>query len=251
MSLGNVRIVLVDPIDPGNVGAAARAMKNMGLTELVLVTRERPEAARVRTMAVHAWDIVEAMRVTESLEEALEDCGKVVGTTARNAGYRGVARTPREMAAEIVAAAGKNRVALVFGREDHGLANQEIRHCHEMMRIPASESYPCLNLAQAVLLCCYELALAVESTGPEPALLQGRGRELALVRDVERMFDSLRESLLAIGFLSRENPEHLMFAIRRMLGRRELEDQEVRILLGIARQISWAAKMASAGRQRG
>ncbi len=238
-------MVLIEPVQPGNIGGSARAMKNMGLSDLWVVRKSEPPPYWVKAMAVHAADLVSSMRIVATLEDALAGCGRVIGTTARDTRYRASVKPPRELAPRILAEARANRVALLFGPEDRGLSNGEIRFCHELIRIPAAPEYTSLNLAQAVMICCYELALAAAESGsdwPE----QGAARKLATSEQTERMFERLEEALLAIGFLNRENPRHIMLAIRRMLNRGGLEDGEVRILLGIARQIAWYARNRSA-----
>jgi tRNA/rRNA methyltransferase len=235
MALANIRIVLVRPRGAANVGAAARALKNMGLQELVLVGAERRQSFWARAMAAHAEDVLDQVRTAASLPEAVADCGLVVGTTCRSGLYRAAAQPPRRAAPHIIAAAAVNRVALVFGPEDHGLSNQDLKQCHRLIVIPAAATYPSLNLAQAVMVCCYELFLAhrqMADCEPLPA-------PLAPAEEVERMFRRLQAAFLSIGFLHPDNPDHIMFAFRRMLGRAQLEARDVRILLGLARQIGW------------
>jgi tRNA/rRNA methyltransferase len=128
-----------------------------------------------------------------------------------------------------------NRVALVFGPEDSGLTNDDLRVCHRLMTIPTDPAFSSLNVAQAVLLCCYEVFLAAQEPG------DGTPRPLAIAERQELMYEKLKQALLTIGFLHRDNPEHIMFALRRILGRAGLEERDVRILLGMARQIEWYA----------
>ncbi len=237
MDLENVRVVLVRPKRSGNIGATARAMSNMGVRELVLVAPEAINPFHARVMAVHGKEVLEGMGVRSTLREAVADCGLVVGTTCRGGLYREGGLTPREAAREIVEKAKTNRVALVFGPEDHGLSNEDLRLCHRLITIPANPAYPSLNVAQAVLLCCYEIFLAASRDSNE----KKEGRPLASVERVELMYEKLKDAFLKIGFLHPENPEHLMFAFRRIFGRAGLEEREVRILLGLARQIAWYA----------
>lgn len=237
MAESSLRVVLVRPKSAGNVGSVARAMKNFGCEDLVLVAPRRFRRFAADAMAVHGRDVLDAMRTVPTLGEAVADCGWVVGTTCRPGLYRKRARTPRDIAGEIRSVAAKNRVALVFGPEDTGLANDELAHCHELVTIPTDPAYASLNLAQAVLLCLYEVRLA-----ERPARAEGA---LATSARIELMFDKLREALLAIGFLPENNPEHILFALRRIFGRSRLEERDVRIWLGVARQIEW---FASGGR---
>jgi len=231
--LRNVRIVLMEPQGAANVGAVARAMKNMGLRRLVAVRPQRLRMAAARAFAVHGADVLERMERAASLDAAVADCGLVVGTTARGGQYRAHAESPREAAPEIAAHAARQPVALVFGREDHGLTNEELKRCHRLIRIPAAPAYRSLNLAQAVLLCAYELWLAAASPDIREAPV------LAPAARVEFACQRLQAALLRVGFLRRENPDHIMFALRRLFGRAGLEERDVRILLGIARQIEW------------
>ncbi len=234
MKLDGVRIVLVRPAGAANVGAVARAMKNMGLRQLTLVQPRFRGRFWMRAMAVHAADILDRMCVAGDLAEAVGDCGLVVGTTCRAGLYRTPTGTVRELAPELVKMAQCNTVAVVFGPEDHGLSNEDIKLCHRLLTIPASAEYPSLNLAQAVMIVCYELFGAAQAEAATEA-----ARHLAPARDVEFMFQKLREALLRIGYAHPQNPDHILFAFRRFLGRAGLEDRDVRILLGLARQIEW------------
>ncbi|MBI3786348.1 MAG: RNA methyltransferase [Deltaproteobacteria bacterium] len=238
MSLRNVRIVLVRPQGAANVGAVARAMKNMGLDDLVVVRPRFTSGYWSKIMAVHAGDVLQRMRRYDSLPEAVADCGLVVGTTCRDGLYRAAAEPPRVVAPRLVTAAAQQPAALVFGPEDHGMNNDDLKACHQLVQIPTDTAYPSLNLAQAVMVCCYELCLAYgASVGAEapPA-------ELATAERVDLLFKRLRDAFLAIGYLHDSNPEHILFAFRRFLGRAQLEDRDVRILLAMARQIEWYGK---------
>jgi tRNA/rRNA methyltransferase len=234
--LQRVRVVLVRPRGAANVGAAARAMKNMGLRELFLV---RPAVRRrsAATMAVHARDLLDGAAETPSIEEAVADCGLVVGTTCRRGLYRAAAQSPESLAPLILERARCARVALLFGPEDHGLSNDDLKVCQRLVCIDADRAYPSLNLAQAVLLCCYELRRAARG-----ATAVSDPIEPAPAADVDFMLGRLQAALLRIGFLHPQNPDHIMFAFRRIFGRSGLEEHDVRILLGLARQIDWYAR---------
>jgi tRNA/rRNA methyltransferase len=232
MSLSNVRVVLVRPRGAANVGAVARAMKNMGLRELVLVQSAQMKSFWVKAMAAHAEDVLHSVRQTDSIGAAVADCGLVVGTTCRGGVYRVDAEPPGAAAPRIVSAAATNRVALLFGPEDHGLSNEDLKACHQLIAIPTDPAYPSLNLAQAVMVCCYELHLAAAGE-------IGVTRDLAPAEQVDLMFEKLRAAFRSIGFLHPDNPDHIMFAFRRFLGRAEMEVRDVNILLGLARQIEW------------
>ena len=248
VSLDRIRVVLVRPKSSGNVGSVARAMKNMGLTDLALVSPRRYRRFSAAAMAVHAEDVLDRSKVFRTLAEALADCAWVVGTTCRAGSYRRRAMSPRDAASEILAVAGRNRVALVFGPEDHGLANEDLKLCHELVTIPAHSAYPSLNLAQSALVCLYELFLARHPPRAEPVTL-------ATSASLERMYEQLREALLRVGFLHGDNPDHIMFTLRRVFGRARLEEREVTIWLGVASQIRWFAEggreVAAEKRSRG
>jgi tRNA/rRNA methyltransferase len=231
--LANIRIVLVRPRGSGNIGSIARAMKNMGQTELALVGKARTRSFWARAMAVHGREILENAKAYNSLREAIANCTLVIGTTCRSGLYRKHSRSPRELAPDIVAAAQTGKVALIFGPEDHGLSNKDIEHCQHLMTIPAHPDYQSLNVAQAAVICLYELYL--ESLAP----IRTSAIQRAAAEDVERLFDRMRAVLLKIGFLDSENPEHMLLAFRRILGRAGLEDKDVRIFTGLFRQIQW------------
>jgi len=235
--LEQFRIVLVRPQGAANVGAAARAMKNMGLQDLVLVGPAPQREFWATAMAVHGRDVLHQARAFESLSDAVADCQVVVGTTCRGGPYRGAAENIETLAPSLVRHAQQGVVALVFGPEDHGLSNDDLRHFHRLATIPTAAQYPSLNLAQAVLLCCYELQRAFQRQHPSPT-----AAALAPAADVAFMFERLQVALLQIGFLHPDNPDHIMLALRRLLGRTGLDPREVRILLGLARQIEWYAR---------
>ena len=237
--LPNVRIVLVRPRGSANVGAAARAMKNMGVGELTLVRPAVRRFAAAEAMAVHARDLVRGARIVPTVAEAVGDCAVVVGTTCRDGPYR-TADDPEELAPDLHAAAAHAPVAILFGPEDHGLTNEDLRVCQRLLRIETSAAYASLNLAQAVLLVCAGLRRAARSGGRGP-----RRVTPAPAADVQRMYQHLQRALLSIGFLHPQNPDHIMFALRRLFGRTELEEHEVRILLGMARQIAWAGQQVT------
>jgi tRNA/rRNA methyltransferase len=231
--LANIRIVLVRPRGSGNIGSIARAMKNMGQTELAIVGTARTRSFWARAMAVHGRDILGNAKCYDTIREAIADCALVAGTTCRSGLYRRHSRTPREVAVDIVAAARNGKVALIFGPEDHGLSNKDLEHCQLLMTIPTHPDYQSLNVAQAAVICLYEIYLA--SLAP----IENSGIQRAPAEDVERLFDRMRAVLLKIGFLDSENPEHMLLAFRRILGRAGLEDKDVRIFTGLFRQIEW------------
>lgn len=236
MKLENISIVLVEPQIPENIGSAARAMNNMGLSSLILVNPENCDLYRVLKMATGtSSDIVEEMELYHDLEEALAPFGYIAGTTARTGSHRPAMTDPKRLAAELVPFCENNRVAILFGPEDRGLSNEHLRYCHTITTIPTA-AFASLNLAQAVMIICYEIFLA--SIGPAQENLP----RLADRFELEGMYKHLGEVLLKIGFINPENPEHWMLNVRRFLSRLPLRAREVRIIRGICRQIDWYAE---------
>jgi tRNA/rRNA methyltransferase len=228
--------VLVRPREAGNLGAAARALKNFGFGSLRIAGTDPRAQPAARVMAVHAADLLDEARVYPDLPAAVADCNIVVATTARSGRYRAAAATPRAIAAELAAGSRHHRVAIVFGPEDHGLSNDDLKLCHRIVTIPSDPLYSSLNLAQAVVIIAYELRLAIDAGGaPSPPTAH------ANAADIAAMFERMARALVAIGFLSESNPDHIMFALRGLLGRTGLAPRELDILNGIARQIDWFA----------
>ena len=238
MSLKNFRVVLVRPIYGGNVGSVCRAMKNMGISDLA-IAGPHPEwnMKEARMMALHAQDVFDSRNEFPTVAEAVADCGLVAGTTARQGLYRGHCKTPRDWAPSLVQAAQTSRVALVFGPEDDGLSNEDLAACTQIIRIPSSPDYTSLNLAQAVLICSYEIFLA---SGAVEKPVELSPEASAAMR--EKMFELWRDALLGIGFMKGDKADHMMMGLRRILSRGKLTEKDVRIMVGIARQVHWAGK---------
>jgi tRNA/rRNA methyltransferase len=212
-------------------------MANMGLSDLAIAARRPINMDDARMMACGAMAVLDGRREFSSLGEAVADCGMVIGTTARRGLYRCHSLTPREWAPRILDVARHSRVALVFGPEDNGLSNEELTLCTHVMQIPSSEDCPSLNLSHAVIICAYELFLASGLFVPS----QERS-PLAPSRMRERMFELWREALLEIGFMKEDKAVHMMFGLRRILSRGSLTEDDVRIMIGIARQTLWKAR---------
>jgi tRNA/rRNA methyltransferase len=227
---------MVRPRGSGNIGSIARAMKNTAVRELAIVGGARTGSFWARAMAVHGRDILNNALSFKTVREAVSDCTLVVGTTCRSGLYRDHSRSPRDVAGEIVASAATGKVALIFGPEDHGLSNQDLKHCQLLITIPTHPEYQSLNVAQAAVICLYEIYCASLGEKTKQSLPQARAE------DIERLYDRMRTSLLKIGFLDSQNPEHMLFAFRRILGRTKLEEKDVRILTGLFRQIEWYAE---------
>lgn len=224
---------MVRPRGSGNIGSVARAMKNTGVSDLAIVGPARTQSFWAKAMAVHGRDILADAKRYPTLREAIAECTLVVGTTCRPGLYRSHSQSPREVAPTMVEATTKGKVALIFGPEDHGLSNKDLEHCQLLITIPTHPDYQSLNVAQAAVICLYELYVAAL------APVENRGIERARAENFERLFDIMRHSLLKIGFLDSENPEHMLLAFRRIFGRAGLEDKDVRILTGMFRQIEW------------
>ena len=235
--LEKIRVVLVRPKGSGNISSVARAMKNTGLRDLALVGGGRTDSFSARAMAAHSRDILDGARRFDTLREAVADCGLVVGTTCRKGLYRDHVERPREAAQDLVAAVRSENArpaALVFGPEDHGLSNVDLKHCQRLVTIPSHPEQPSLNLAQAVMVCLYEVYLAAVLGPPREERIHRAPAET-----VEALFDRMRETLLKVGFLDPQNPEHILLALRRVLGRAGLEERDVKILSGLFRQVEW------------
>ena len=233
----NVAIVLCRPKYSGNVGSAARCAKNMGISRLIVVPGEEPlEEEAMKTMSTHfAADLIDGIRWAKSAEEALAPFGFVVGTTARTGSARGPVVTPRAMAERVVEISQKNQVALLFGPENTGLSNEEVRLCQMLVTIPSSPRYRSLNLSHAVMILCYELfVVRRQAVGFTPRLASGG--------EMEGMYDALQELLSKIGFLNPQNPEYWMAHLRRFFGRTGVYAKEVKIFRGICRQLNWYAE---------
>ncbi|MBN2684792.1 MAG: RNA methyltransferase [Pontiellaceae bacterium] len=235
--LNNIRIVLVNPLFGGNLGSICRAMNNNGLTDLAVVDpRPDMDMDEARKFSCNARAQLEARRECATLEEAIADCTVVAATSARTGFYRDTSYTPREFAPIALESAKDYKVAIVFGREDKGLFNEELALCSHIIQIPSSELYRSLNLSHAVYLCCYEIFTAAgifqpsEETAPEA--------ETALR---ERMFSMWREMMIKTQFVHDQKLDHMMMGLRRIFNRGKLTVPDCKILLGLAKQSMWVA----------
>lgn len=232
----NLKIVMVRPRGSGNIGSVARAMKNFGASELAIVGTARTESFWAKAMAVHGRDVLSEAIFHDTIRAAIADCTLIVGTTCREGLYRAHSQSPRAVAPMVAAEAKRGKVALILGPEDHGLSNKDLEHCQLLVDIPSHPDYRSLNVAQAAVVCLYEFYIAgLEATEAEP-IQRAEGEQ------IERLFDIMRDALLKIGFLDAENPDHMLLAFRRILGRAGLEDKDARILTGMFRQIQWYSK---------
>lgn len=238
----NVCFVLVEPREPGNIGASARAMKNMGFRNLELVKPRRFLTEEARCMACNAVDLLENARVHSSFEDSQKDKSIIVGTTRRFGRRRGVILPLKEGVRKIIAASKKNRVAVLFGREDKGLSNEEVGECAFLMTIPSDPSSPSLNLAQSLLLVAYELSQGTYRT-EAPRFV---GRE-----EIERLHEHLRETLKLLDYIPRGNrdiEERIMRNLKHLIGRAGLTDWELRMLRGICSQVERKMGMKNTGK---
>jgi tRNA/rRNA methyltransferase len=230
----------VRPKIAANIGAAARVMKNLGLTELVLVDPQAdPNERSARQLSTHGESILDRCQIAEELGSAVADCVYVAGTSARTGGpyRRQSALALRQGIPELVTALETGPAALVFGPEPSGLADTEVTRCHSLLHIPADPTYPALNLAQAVAICLYELRLAwLDRKAVECSQVTA-----APFADQERMYERLQTALEAIHFLYGPSAGPLMHAIRHLIGRARPDPMEVSLLTGLARQIQWHA----------
>lgn len=237
----SLRFILVETSHPGNVGAAARAIKTMGFNRLILV---RPRFQNVLTheeavaFASGAQDILEKAEIVDSIDQALENCQFAAAISARLREFSPPILTPRQFA-ETVLPDKNTDCALVFGSERYGLPNEVVEQCQALINIPAHPEYASLNLAQAIQVLAYECRMALLSQNGEPARDSRIGfhGDQASVEQINGMFGHLESALTSIGFLNPDNPKKLMPRLRRLFSRSQLETEEVNILRGIARQI--------------
>ena len=255
--LANVRIVLVAPTHPGNIGAAARAMRTMGLGDLRLVRPRRFPSAEATERAAGAFDVLDRARVEDDLSEALADCGWAVAATARPRRLEWVQLDPREAGRELARRAASGPVAAVFGRESAGLTNDEIDRCQAVLRIPTAPDFRSLNIASAVQIAAYEIARAAAGlagaaeAGEEGAGAQENRPEAVTAADLERLFAHFETALADIGYLDPERPRLLMRRLRRLLVRADIDRAELNILRGILTAAQEAAGARGPPRSRG
>jgi tRNA/rRNA methyltransferase len=226
-------IVLVSPKGPDNIGSVARAMKNFGLSDLRIVA-PRCSLEDARKMAVHAFDVIETSSQHATLLEAVNECDFVVGTTARFRKDFPEMTTPRQVAAKVLS---HHQPAIVFGREEHGLFNDELELCHALLSIPTGSQYPVLNLAQAVQVVVYELLLAREQTALERPPLAPR-------HVLEGMYAHLLEFMLEVGYTDSERQDHALRRFRGILSRADLSEHDVAFVRGLLSQGLWASRKA-------
>ncbi len=233
----NISIVLYKPKYAGNIGAVARAAKNMGIRNMIVVGTHDFDREEMRQRSTHlAADVLENMQYVENAADALGAFHYVVGTTARMGKARGPFMTPRQAAQTIADISQKNKIALLFGPEDTGLANEQLRLCHTVVTIPTSREFTSLNLSHAVMIVCYEIFVS-----SLPAAGEEVTARLARVSELEGMYGQIKTLLDDIGFLNRENPDYWMMHLRRFFNRAGILSREVKIVRGVCRQLQWHA----------
>ncbi|MBD9654203.1 MULTISPECIES: tRNA (cytosine(32)/uridine(32)-2'-O)-methyltransferase TrmJ [unclassified Pseudomonas] len=246
--LQNIRVVLVNTSHPGNIGGVARAMKNMGLSRLVLVEPRQFPSEEAVARASGATDILDAAQVVSCLEDALVGCSVAFGTSARERRIPWPLIDPRECGvAAVQKAVEGGEVALVFGREHAGLTNEELQRCHFHVHIPSDPAFSSLNLAAAVQVLTYEvrmaaLALEVVSAPVREEAVADEGDQPVTADEMESFYGHLEKSLVEIGFLDPASPRHLMSRLRRLYGRSEVTRLEMNILRGILTETLKAAR---------
>jgi tRNA/rRNA methyltransferase len=232
----HVTIVLNKPKYSANIGLVARCAVNMGIERLFVITNGRQyDQDEIKRTATHCASgfIKEEMRYFDRLDSALSQCNYVVGTTARtgNTNLKRSITTPRKMAAQLTSISCENDVALLFGPEDRGLTNNELRYCDLLVTIPTSGRLKSINLSHAVMVLCYEIF--VTENAPRTAF----SPRLATSKEKEDMFDHLKDIFIKINFINPENPEYWMTSIRNFFSRTKLHAKDVKIVRGVCRQI--------------
>jgi tRNA/rRNA methyltransferase len=256
--LDHITIVLHQPRFAENIGATARAAWNMGISHIVVVNPEDTDWERMTKLSTHlARELLEKMRTYTDLAEALAPFHYIIGTTARLGGQRKALLSPSEAALKVRTLGRQNRIALLFGPENRGLSNEELRFCHGTVHIPTVAASS-LNLAQAVLILCYEILLAHRSplrnldcgfwnesdeAGESSSPIRNPKSEiensLASSFELEGMYHHLSEVLQLMDFLDKQNPELWMMSLRRFFSRKGLYSNEVRMIRGVCRQLKW------------
>ncbi|MGJ8690897.1 MAG: tRNA (cytosine(32)/uridine(32)-2'-O)-methyltransferase TrmJ [Thalassotalea sp.] len=241
--LDSIKVVLVNTSDCRNIGSAARAMKTMGLKNLILVDPIELPNGQAQALSAGATDVLGSAKVVNTLEEAIQDCGLVVGTSARSRTLPWPMLDPRECGEKLVQEANDFPVALVFGRESSGLTNDELQLCHFHVQIPANPEYSSLNLAMAVQTLSYEIRM--NFLAQENAAYQGKDEtEYPIVDETERMYEHFEQALLATGFIVPSHPGLIMTKLRRFLNRARPDVKEVKMMRGILASVEKAAKRA-------
>lgn len=233
--LSHIKIVLVETSHPGNIGAVARAMKNMCMFNLCLVSPKIFPSAEATSRASGADDILANVTVCQSLQDAIADCQLVIGASARSRTISWPEMSPRECAERIAKNTTNHKVAIVFGRENSGLKNHEMDLCHYLLRIPCNKEYSSLNIAAAAQVVCYELFIASSLKKENVVLSDGNKTQKATGIQMESFYTHLHQTLIDIGFMHPDKSKSIMRRLRRIYNRIEMDDKELDILRGIFR----------------
>ena len=235
-SIKHISIVLQKPKYAANVGSVARAAKNMGISNIIVVGAADMDKEEMKKLSTHlAADVVDKIQYFNDIGSALENFNYIAGATARQGSARGPFILPRVIAEKVVNISQKNKVALLFGPEDTGLSNDELRYCHAVVTIPTARNLKSINLSHAVMIVCYEIF-----TASLPSIEEATPK-LALSKELEGMYGQIKTLLAEIGFLNPENPDYWMMYLRRFFTRAGLLSREVKIIRGICRQLEWYA----------
>jgi tRNA/rRNA methyltransferase len=234
----NITIVLHKPKYAGNIGSVARAAKNMGISRIMVVGATDFDREEMQQRSTHlAADVLDQIQYCERIDEALGGFHYIVGTTARLGKARGPFISPRAAARNIADISRRNKIALLFGPEDTGLANEELRLCHAVVTIPTSREFTSLNLSHAVMILCYEIFIATSAAAGSTEATP----KLARSQELEGMYGQIKTLLADIEFINPENPDYWMMHLRRFFARAGILSREVKIVRGICRQLQWYA----------
>lgn len=234
--LSSIKIVLVETTHPGNIGAVARAMKNMKMSNLWLVAPKIFPSADATSRASGADDVLAGATVCQTVQEAIADCELVIGTSARGRTISWPEITPRECAEKVLIREPGKKVAILFGRENSGLKNHEMDLCHFLLRIPCNSAYSSLNIAAAVQVICYELFVASGLAAQEEIVVGDKDeQQLATAEQMEMFYVHMAEALTDIGFMHPDKSKSIMRRLRRIYNRIQLDSKELDILRGILR----------------
>ena len=253
MKQQKIRIVLIETSHPGNIGAVARAMKNMCLSELYLVNPQQYPSATATARASGADDVLANAVVCTDLNEAIADCQLVIGASARLRSINWPELNPRQCAKLVTNTTDDDSIAILFGREDSGLTNAELDKCQYLVHIPTNPAYMSLNIAAAVQVICYEIFMAREESSAVPAsaqlpvMEQYATQDRASAKQMEGLFQHMEKALTEIGFLKPPSCQKLMRRLRRLYNRAGLDATDVNILRGVlsaaqGRKYEWQAR---------
>lgn len=234
----NISVVMVNTSHPGNIGAAARAIKNMGLSRLVLVEPKEFPAEKAVWRAAGALDVLDAAKVVSSVDEAIADCGLVVGTSARGRRIPWPLMTPRECGERVCAEASQHKVAILFGREDRGLTNEELQKCNYHVHIPSNPDYSSLNIGAAIQVIAYEIRMSILTAEKgEPIHFDEWDMPPAKHEALEHYYTHLEDTLEKLGFLDVDNPRQTVTRLRRLFNRTRIDEMELNIMRGMLTSI--------------